>query len=445
MKNDLCSLVPLAVCLLWVCESGQAEIPTFAPRVALKAGPNPHAVIAADLDADGDLDLAASSFAPGFNLAVLRNNGDGTFEDAVLYASGGVSAASIDAGDLDGDLDLDLVVVNWESISLATLENNGNATFQPAIVQPILPPGYYPFDVTCADLSGDDIPDVAMARFDMTGSQGRITIFTNLGDGALLLTGEYTADTAPWRIASVDIDGDTDLDALTANTNHTVSVFENNGAGSVSAITSYPVGNGPRDALGADLDGDGDVDLVSANQGGQSASVLMKGGDPGFPPPVHYAAGIMPESVAAADLDLDGDMDLIIGDSYASDSISILENLGDGTFQLPLRIQVEGYLISVAAATLDEDVDFDIVVASLDADSIYILENLLCEAARGDVNSSGTITSSDIIYLVNHVFKAGPEPACNGASGDLECSGAITASDIIYLVNYVFKGGPDPC
>jgi hypothetical protein len=64
---------------------------------------------------------------------------------------------------------------------------------------------------------------------------------------------------------------------------------------------------------------------------------------------------------------------------------------------------------------------------------------------RGDVNSSGVINSSDIIFLVNHVFKGGPQPACGGISGDVQCSGSITSSDIIYLVNFVFKGGPPPC
>jgi hypothetical protein len=64
---------------------------------------------------------------------------------------------------------------------------------------------------------------------------------------------------------------------------------------------------------------------------------------------------------------------------------------------------------------------------------------------RGDVNESGTINSADIIFLVNHVFKAGPQPACSGISGDVDCSGAITAADIIYLVNFVFKAGSAPC
>jgi hypothetical protein len=63
----------------------------------------------------------------------------------------------------------------------------------------------------------------------------------------------------------------------------------------------------------------------------------------------------------------------------------------------------------------------------------------------GDVNDNGTITSADIIYLVNYVFKGGAAPLPCAASGDVNCSGTITSADIIYLVNYVFKGGTPPC
>lgn len=66
-------------------------------------------------------------------------------------------------------------------------------------------------------------------------------------------------------------------------------------------------------------------------------------------------------------------------------------------------------------------------------------------AVRGDVNSSGTINSADIIFLVNYVFKGGATPACNGVSGDVNCSSTINSADIIYLVNFVFKGGTPPC
>jgi hypothetical protein len=64
--------------------------------------------------------------------------------------------------------------------------------------------------------------------------------------------------------------------------------------------------------------------------------------------------------------------------------------------------------------------------------------------SRGDVNNSGSINSTDIIYLVNFVFKGGQPPIPTADEGDVDCSGNITSSDIIFLVNYVFKGGPEP-
>jgi hypothetical protein len=63
----------------------------------------------------------------------------------------------------------------------------------------------------------------------------------------------------------------------------------------------------------------------------------------------------------------------------------------------------------------------------------------------GDVNLSGTVTSADIIVLVNFVFKGGATPQPCAANGDVNCGGTVTSSDIITLVNYVFKGGAAPC
>lgn len=63
----------------------------------------------------------------------------------------------------------------------------------------------------------------------------------------------------------------------------------------------------------------------------------------------------------------------------------------------------------------------------------------------GDVNTDGVITSADIIYLVNYVFKGGAPPKPCPAAGDVNCDGVVTSADIIYLVSYVFKGGNPPC
>jgi len=69
----------------------------------------------------------------------------------------------------------------------------------------------------------------------------------------------------------------------------------------------------------------------------------------------------------------------------------------------------------------------------------------LAPGKTGDPNMDDMINSSDVIYLVNYVFKGGPAPLPVNRAGDVDCSGQITSSDVIYMVSYVFKGGPAPC
>ena len=73
------------------------------------------------------------------------------------------------------------------------------------------------------------------------------------------------------------------------------------------------------------------------------------------------------------------------------------------------------------------------------------LENNCMVSKTGDVNVTGSITSADVIFLVNYVFKSGLVPMPCQAAGDVNCNHAVTSSDIIYLVNYVFKGAAAPC
>ena len=64
---------------------------------------------------------------------------------------------------------------------------------------------------------------------------------------------------------------------------------------------------------------------------------------------------------------------------------------------------------------------------------------------RGDANGDGKVSVSDVIYLINYLFKGGPAPLPILQVGDANCDGKVTVSDVIYLINYLFKGGPPPC
>lgn len=63
----------------------------------------------------------------------------------------------------------------------------------------------------------------------------------------------------------------------------------------------------------------------------------------------------------------------------------------------------------------------------------------------GDCNADSVITAADIIYLVNYVFRSGPEPIPCVALGDVNCSGSITAADMVSMAAYIFRGGDRPC
>jgi uncharacterized delta-60 repeat protein len=75
------------------------------------------------------------------------------------------------------------------------------------------------------------------------------------------------------------------------------------------------------------------------------------------------------------------------------------------------------------------------------------------EYLPGDANCDGKRTVSDVIFLVNYLFKGGPAPSplsigdancCK--EGDGSCTVVkLSVADVIYLVNYLFKGGSAPC
>jgi hypothetical protein len=61
----------------------------------------------------------------------------------------------------------------------------------------------------------------------------------------------------------------------------------------------------------------------------------------------------------------------------------------------------------------------------------------------GDVTGDGLVDASDVIYLLNYLFKGGPAPV-PFERGDVTNDGEVSASDIVYLLSYLYRGGPPP-
>jgi len=63
---------------------------------------------------------------------------------------------------------------------------------------------------------------------------------------------------------------------------------------------------------------------------------------------------------------------------------------------------------------------------------------------NGDASGDMLISLDDIIAQIIYLFKGIPISG-SPAYADCNCSGSLTLSDVIYLVNYIFKSGPLPC
>lgn len=68
----------------------------------------------------------------------------------------------------------------------------------------------------------------------------------------------------------------------------------------------------------------------------------------------------------------------------------------------------------------------------------------LLAVTRGDANNDGRINIGDPVYLINYIYKGGPEPQPDTATGDADCDGAVSMGDVVYLKNYIFFGGAPP-
>jgi parallel beta-helix repeat protein len=64
--------------------------------------------------------------------------------------------------------------------------------------------------------------------------------------------------------------------------------------------------------------------------------------------------------------------------------------------------------------------------------------------STGDVYVDGKIDVSDVIFLINYLFKNGqaPDPL---EKGDVTADSLVNVQDILHLINYLFRNGMQPC
>lgn len=262
---------------------------TFKPAVTYTTGGYyASSVIVDDVNRDGKPDLLVANQCISTDdctngtVGVLLGGSGGTFHAAKSYGSGGYTAEAIAEGDVNGDNIPDVLVANQclsdidcASGALGVLLGNGDGTFQTAASYGS--GGEYASSVAVADLNGDGKPDLLAANRCSTSGcagDGTIAILLNKGDGtfrgaAVYDSGGYTAVS----VAAADVNGDGKVDVVVANNCISIGHCSNgivayllNVNGNLQAAT--PLNSGGYTAnfvVVQDVNGDGKPDLVVTN------------------------------------------------------------------------------------------------------------------------------------------------------------------------------------
>ncbi|MBX2827521.1 MAG: T9SS type A sorting domain-containing protein [Flavobacteriaceae bacterium] len=318
-------------------------------------------VRAGDLDGDNDLDLAASLS----DVIVWYENldGNGNYGPPTTLATGLLQSFAVHLADLDGDDDLDILYTSFDNGWVRWLENlDGQGDFStPRIIGDFVGAS----DIITADLDGDLDQDVII---NVSGNNDvfwyeNVDGLGNFGP-AQLITSTATNARSIWAI---DVDGDDDLDVVSSDSgDYTVVWFENLDGNGTFGSENVIVGS----ALSvieisiADLDGDLDLDIVTATNGDDRVAwhENLDGLGNFGPQQIITNEADFVRSVYTADLDNDNDMD-VISASSSDGKIAWYENLdGAGTFgpQRVFETEADGSR-SVIAADLDGDNDMDVV------------------------------------------------------------------------------------
>jgi len=266
--------------------------------------------------------------------------------------------------------------------------------------------------------------DHAYRRFTVFGLGAVPVLAGSVGIAASAGAGEpifYRTAAGSHDAAATDANRDGAVDIIVASIDGAITIRLNDGQGGFDDAVMLDHGGGDYIDVG-DLDGDFDVDLVTAN--GATVNVLFNDGQGGFSDPVIFEVSNDVYGVELVDVTGDGMLDLALSEHGPSRaSFELYFNDGDGSFTFAAAKSFDtrkASRFSVTSGDLDDDGDQDVVTMN-----------------QG-VGTSGIYYATDIHVLINsdngtnwahrlHKFDQDDfvRPAWHLRSGDIDRDGDI--------------------
>ncbi len=295
----------------------------------------------ADVDGDNDLDalvIGRDRFEVKTSILYI-NNGLGTYTLKQGTPFVGVDLGSIAIADIDGDNDQDVLITgidnsNMFNSKLYTNDGNGNFTG----LQSLPVGGGVLGSAAFADIDGDNDQDV-LITYKINNAVAHAKLYTNDGMGNFAAAGAPFQGAVEGDIAFADVDGDNDQDLLITGYKSFATSFSglfiNDGKGVFTEKPSTPFEQVRHSAVAfADVDGDNDQDVLMTGRnsnGTRTSKLYINNGLGTFTlrSGTPFVA-VTQGSIAFADVDGDNDQDVLVTGQYRAGGLIAKLYINDG-------------------------------------------------------------------------------------------------------------------
>jgi len=429
------SAVPLAaatVALALTTASGQScPGPVFSPEARYPAGPSAANMAVGDFNNDTHPDLV-TTLSNTRAVAVLLNNGDGTFGAPQQFPTSAVTAFGIAVDDFNNDQIDDVVVGGGQSGYVMVMLGDGNGGLGPSTE---FGTGVFgaPTSLAPGDFDGDGNVDLAVNT-----NSSNIRVFRGLGNGTLanpdFLFIPGTTGTLDIRVAHMD--ADTDPDLVIGDQNAVVVL---RGAAGTSFTTTTPVSFSSfnRGVDVGDFDNNGTIDVITSGVLPEDVSVYLNNGAGALSFASSIVVSSVPTRLRTADFDLDGNLDAAINITN-SDAMGLLQGDGSGAVSLAGTFPGGNEPLAVVVDDFDSNGTPDVATVQRASGDVSVYLNA-CPAAcnAADIAAPfGVLDLADIDAFIAAFTSASPDADIAPPSGVLDLA------DIDAFIAAFFGGCP---